>query len=224
VLEEFNTIIKINGGEKMKQVNIGSGSAFWGDMLEPAVEMAQRSDVQYIGFDHLAELIMALLNRMKLKNPEMGYIPDIIPWMKKLLPVTAPKGIKMITNAGGANPLQAALEVKKVVKDLNLGPMKIGVVSGDDVLPYLDEIRKRGFRFTNMDTGEEDIDSIKDNIVAANAYTGADEIITELRNGADMIITGRVSDNALYVGPLMHEFGWEYTDKYVNQVAAAVTI
>ncbi len=93
----------------MKKVVIGSGSAFWGDMLEPAVEMAERSDVQYIGFDHLAELTMALLNRMKLKNPEMGYIPDIVPWMKKLLPVTVPKGINMITNAGGANPLQAAL-------------------------------------------------------------------------------------------------------------------
>lgn len=208
----------------MKQVNIGSGSAYWGDMLEPAVEMAERGNVQYIGFDHLAELTMALLNRMKLRNPEMGYIPDIIPWMKKLLPVTAPKGIKMITNAGGANPLQAALEVKKVVKDLNLGPMKIGVVSGDDVLPYLDDIRGQGFKFTNLDTGEEDIDRIKENIVAANAYTGADEIIAELKNGADMIITGRVSDNALYVGPLMYEFGWEYTDAYVNQIAAAVTI
>ena len=208
----------------MKKVTIGSGSAFWGDMLEPAVEMAERSGVQYIGFDHLAELTMALLNRMKMKNPEAGYIPDIIPWMKKLLPVTAPKGIKMITNAGGANPLQAALEVKKVIKSMKLGPMRIGVVSGDDVLPSLDEIRGQGFKFTNMDTGEEDIDRIRGDIVAANAYTGADEIITELRNGADVIITGRVSDNALYVGPLMHEFGWEYTDEYVNQVAAAVTI
>jgi hypothetical protein len=208
----------------MKKVVIGSGSAFWGDMLEPAVEMAERSDVQYIGFDHLAELTMALLNRMKLRNPEMGYIPDIIPWMKKLLPVTVPKGIKMITDAGGANPLQAALEVKKVVEELKLGPMNIGVVSGDDVLPYLDEIRKDGWKFKNMDTGEEDIDRIRDRIAAANAYTGADEIITELKNGADMVITGRVSDNALYVGPLMYEFGWEYTEEYIEKVAAAVTI
>lgn len=208
----------------MKTVRIGSGSAFWGDLLEPAVDMAERGDVQYIGFDHLAELTMALLNRMKLKNPEMGYIPDIIPWMKKLLPVTKPKGIKMITNAGGANPLQAALEVKNVVNDLGLAPMKIGIISGDDVLPYLDEIRRQGVRFANMDTGEEDIDRVREDIVAANAYTGADEIISELKNDADLIITGRVSDNALYVGPLMYEFGWDYTDAYVNQLAAAVTI
>lgn len=208
----------------MKKVVIGSGSAFWGDLLEPAVEMAERSDVQYIGFDHLAELTMAILNRMKAKNPESGYIQDIIPWMKKLLPVTVPKGIKMITNAGGANPTQAALEVKKLVKDLNLGAMKIGIISGDDILPYIDEIRAQGWKFKNLDTGEEDIESIRESIVAANAYIGADLIIKELKNGADMIIAGRVSDNALYVGPLMYEFGWDYSEEYTDRIAAAVTV
>ena len=208
----------------MKKVIIGSGSAYWGDMLEPALEMAERSDVQYIGFDHLAELTMAILNRMKAKNPESGYIQDIIPWMKKLLPVTVPKGIKMVTDAGGANPIQAALQVKKIIKDLNLGGMKIGVVYGDDILPYIDDIRSQGWKFKNLDTGEEDIDRIRENIVAANAYVGADLIIEELMNGADIVITGRVSDNALYVGPLMYEFGWDYSDKYINKIAAAVTI
>jgi hypothetical protein len=208
----------------MKKVNIGSGSGFWGDLLEPAVEMAERGDVQYIGFDHLAELTMAILNRMKARNPESGYIQDIIPWTKSMLPVTVPKGIKMITNAGGANPLQAALEVKKIIQNLKLGRMKIGVVYGDDILPYIDEIRGGGWKFKNLDTGEEDIERIRKDIVAANAYTGADLIIEELRNGADMIITGRVSDNALYVGPLMYEFGWDYSEKYVERIAAAVTV
>ena len=208
----------------MKKVNIGSGSAFWGDIFDPALEMAKNSDVQYIGFDHLAELTMAILNRMKTKNPEVGYIPDIVPWMKRLLPVTVPKGIKMITDAGGANPVQAAIEVKKVIKDLNLTPMKIGVVSGDDILPYIDEIRAQGWKFKNLDTGEEDIDSIRKSMVAANAYIGADLIVKELKNGADMVITGRASDNALYVGPLMYEFGWEFTDKYTDLIAAAVTV
>ncbi|MFH0844006.1 MAG: acyclic terpene utilization AtuA family protein [Pseudomonadota bacterium] len=208
----------------MKKVVIGSGSAFWGDMLEPAVEMAERSDVQYIGFDHLAELTMAILNRMKAKNPEAGYIPDIIPWMKRMLPATVPKGIKMITNAGGANPVQAAKEVAKVVNDLNLGRMKIGVVYGDDILPYMNEIRAQGWKFKNLDTGEEDIDRIRKDIIAANAYIGADLIIKELNNGADMVIAGRVSDNALYVGPLMYEFGWDFTDEYIDRVAAAVTV
>ncbi|MEJ2715648.1 MAG: DUF1446 domain-containing protein [Deltaproteobacteria bacterium] len=208
----------------MKQVNIGSGSAYWGDLLEPAVEMADRSDVHYIGFDHLAELTMALLNRMKSKNPSGGYIPDIIPWMKKMLPVAVPKGIKVLTNAGGANPEQAAVEVEKIIRDLKIGDVKIGVVSGDDILPYLKEIRNEGWKFKNLDTGEEDIDRIEDRIVAANAYIGADLIIEELKNGADLIITGRVSDNALFVGPLMHEFGWNFTPEYTERIAAAVTV
>jgi hypothetical protein len=130
----------------------------------------------------------------------------------------------MITNAGGANPLQAAQEVKKVVSDLDLGGMKIAVISGDDILPYIDEIRADGWKFKNLDTGEEDSDRIHESIVAANAYIGADLIIEGLRNGADMVIAGRVSDNALYVGPLMHEFEWEYSQEYVERIAAAVTV
>ncbi|MBU1056581.1 MAG: DUF1446 domain-containing protein [Proteobacteria bacterium] len=208
----------------MKKVVIGSGSAFWGDIFEPALEMAQSGEVQYMGFDHLAELTMAILNRMKAKNPEAGYVPDIIPWTKRLLPVTQKNGIKMITNAGGANPVQAALEVAKVVKELNLAPMKLGVVSGDDILPYINDIRAQGWKFKNLDTGEEDIDSIQDRLGAANAYIGADHIIKELKNGADMIICGRVSDNALYVGPIMHEFGWDFSDQYIDRIAAAVTV
>ncbi len=208
----------------MKKVVIGSGSAFWGDIFEPALEMAQSGEVQYMGFDHLAELTMAILNRMKAKNPEAGYVPDIIPWTKRLLPVTQKNGIKMITDAGGANPVQAALEVTKVIKELNLAPMKLGVVSGDDILPYINDIRAQGWKFKNLDTGEEDIDSIADRIAAANAYIGADHIIKELKNGADMIICGRVSDNALYVGPIMHEFGWDFSDQYIDRIAAAVTV
>ena len=115
-------------------------------------------------------------------------------------------------------------EVSKVAKELGLTGIKIGVVSGDDILSYIDDIVKEGWKFTNMDTGEEGIDRIRDNIVAANAYTGADEIVKELRNGADVVICGRVSDNALYVGPLMHEFGWDFSGKYADQVAAAVTV
>jgi len=208
----------------MKKVSIGSGSGFWGDMLEPAIEMAERSDVRYMGFDHLAELTMAILNRMKMKNPESGYIPDIIPWMRQLLPITVPKGIKIITNAGGANPIQAAIETQKIIKEMKLGEMKIGVVFGDDILPYIDEIRNQGWKFKNLDTEEEDIDRIRDRIVAANAYIGADLIIEELKNGANIIITGRVSDNALYVGPLMYEFGWKYSEEYIDQIAAAITV
>lgn len=208
----------------MKKVRLGSGSAYWGDILEPAIELAEKGNVDYIGFDHLAELTMSILQRMKTKDPTKGYIQDIVPFMEKLLPIAARNKIKLITNAGGANPLAAAEEVVKIARGLGLKGLKIGVVTGDDILHKLDEITARGLILRNLDTGEEDLGRIRDRIVAANAYIGADSIVDALKAGADIVITGRVSDNALYVGPLMYEFGWKFTDGYWDKIGAAVTV
>jgi len=95
----------------MKKIRMGCGSASWGDMLDPAIELVENGDIDYLGFDHLAELTMSILQRMKDKNPKRGYIPDFIPWMRALLPKAKEKGIRMLTNAGGANPEQAARDV-----------------------------------------------------------------------------------------------------------------
>ncbi len=208
----------------MKKVRIGSGSAYWGDLLDPAVELVKKGNIKYIGFDHLAELTMAILQRIKTKDPTKGYIPDIIPWMKAILPDCAEKGIIPVSNAGGANPEAAGDEVVKLAKEMGLTGVKVGVVVGDDVFGKLDEMRAKGIKFKNLDTGEEDIDRIKDRIVAANAYVGADSIVDALKEGANVIVTGRASDNALYVGPLMHEFGWEFKEKYYDLIGAAITV
>src|SRR5437016_6135034 len=103
---------------RMKSIRIGCGSASWGDMLDPAVELAERGDVQFIGFDHLAELTMSILQRMKSKDPKRGYIPDLVPWMKRLLPVAREKGIRMLTNAGGANVEAAGEAVADLARQL----------------------------------------------------------------------------------------------------------
>lgn len=208
----------------MKKVRLGAGSAYWGDIFEPALELAEKGNVDYISFDHLAELTMSILQRTKKKDPRKGYIEDIIPIMEKMLPVAMKKGIKLITNAGGANPEAAADEVVKIAQRLGIRGLKIGVVIGDDILDRLNEMIARGIKLRNLDTGEENVDSIKDRIVAANAYIGADHIITALKAGAHLVITGRASDNALYVGPLMYEFGWEYSDQYWDRIGAATTI
>ena len=206
----------------MKKIRLGCGSASWGDMLDPAVELVENGDLQYLGFDHLAELTMSILQRMKNKDPKRGYIPDLIPWMEALLPKAKEKGIKMCTNAGGANPKQAGLDVLDLAKTLGVSGLKIGVVEGDDVFPRLMEFRKMGIKFPNMETGEEDIDRIMDNIVAANVYTGSESIVDALGNGAELVITGRASDNAMYVGPMAHEFGWKMDDW--EKMGTAVTI
>lgn len=208
----------------MKRVRIGSGSASWGDMMEPGIDLIEQGNIQYLGLDHLAELTLSILQRWKAKDPTKGYIPDIVPFMKGLLPPARKHGTKIICNSGGANPEAAGEVVAKIAKDLGLEGLKIGVVTGDDILPRLQEFRAQGLKFKNLDTGEEDIDRVQDRMVAANAYVGADSIIDALAAGADVVITGRASDNALYAGPLMHEFGWKFEDPYWDKVGAAVTI
>src|SRR5215470_739535 len=151
----------------MKSVRIGCGSASWGDMLDPAIELAEKGGVQYIGFDHLAELTMSILQRMKQKDPARGYIPDLVPWMKKLLPIAREKGIRMLTNAGGANVQAAGDAVADLARQLGHVGLKIGLVFGDDVLPRIPELRAQGLKFPNLDTGEADIDGIADRLVAA---------------------------------------------------------
>lgn len=205
-----------------KTVRIGSGSAYWGDVLEPAITLAERGRLDYIGFDHLAELTLAILQRQRNKNPDKGYIADIVPWTDAVLPIAHEKGTKMITNAGGANPLAGGKQVVEVARRHGLQGVNVGVVTGDDVLDTMWRLVDEGYTFTNLDTGESDLASIRDRVVAANAYIGADGMIEALGAGADVVVAGRVSDNAMYVAPLMHEFGWTFDD--VEKVGAAVTI
>lgn len=206
----------------MKSIRVGCGSASWGDMLDPAIELAEHGNVQYIGFDHLAELTMSILQRMKQKDPTRGYIPDLVPWMKKLLPVARRKGIRMLTNAGGANVAAAGDAVARLAGELGFGGMKIGLVYGDDVLDRLPEFRRQGLKFANLDTGEEDIDRVADRLVSANAYIGSEGQIQALNEGADLVITGRATDSSVHIAPMVHEFGWSTEDWDLMGAAIAV--
>ena len=206
----------------MKSIRVGCGSASWGDMLDPAVELAERGEVQYIGFDHLAELTMSILQRMKQKDPTRGYIPDLVPWMKRLLPVAREKGIRMLTNAGGANVEAAGEAVAQLARGLGHSGLKLGLVFGDDVLARIPEFRAQGLKFQNLDTGEEDIDCIADRIVSANAYIGSEGQIQALAEGASVVITGRATDSSVHIAPMVHEFGWA-TDDW-NLMGAAIAI
>lgn len=206
------------------KIRLGAGSGFWGDGMDPAVELLDRGQLDYLCFDFLAELTMALLQRQKSKNPQLGYVPDAVAYMKEMMPRARERGTRLISNGGGVNPRAAAAQIVKEARASGLSGTRVALVEGDDLLGKLDEIVAAGVPLVNMDTGDGDFGAIRKRVVAANAYTDATGIMEGLAGGADVIVTGRVSDNAVYVGPIMHEFGWKHDAAHADRIAAAITV
>lgn len=190
----------------MKEVRIGSGAGFSGDRIEPAVELAEHGDIQYLVFECLAERTIALAQRTRLHDPHLGYDPHLIARMNAVLPVCLRKGIKVVTNMGAANPVVAAREVGAIAVRLGLGRIKVAAVIGDEVTGLV-----RDGHFTAA-ADFPDFGSRADDLVSANVYLGAGAIVEALEAGADVVITGRCSDVALFLGPLVHELGWAMDD------------
>jgi hypothetical protein len=191
----------------MKSVRIGAGQGFYGDTIEPAIMTAQKGDVQYICFDALAELTMSILSKDKKKDKNLGYTKDISLQMKALLPYVKQKGIKLLTNAGGIHPEGAQKEIIRVAEELGISGVKVAAVTGDNVLDRIDELKQKGFPMEHMETGEP-IEKVKDKLQFANAYIGAAPIVDALEDGADIVVTGRTTDTAQFLAPLIYEFGW----------------
>jgi hypothetical protein len=190
----------------MKKIRLASGAGYSGDRIEPAVELAKKGDIDYLVFECLAERTIAINQQSKMKDPELGYDPLLVERMEKVLPICLRKGIKIVTNMGGANPSGGMKKVVETVRRLKMGGFKIAAVEGDDVLSVLG----RG-DYALIEDGRmlQDLDVP---LVSANAYLGADPIVSALENGADLIITGRVADPSLFLAPLMYEFGWGTED------------
>jgi hypothetical protein len=194
----------------MKTVRIGAGLGFYGDSWLPVRASIERGDVQYIGSDHLAELTLAILQKGRAKDPAAGFTRDLVPMLTALWPLAQPRGVRFVLNAGGLNPLGArdALVAAFEAKGWNA---RIAVVTGDGVTERIDELRAAGQPLAHLDTGA-DIATVRERLVFANAYLGARPIADALAQGADIVLTGRVADAALFLGPLVHEFGWAWDD------------
>src|SRR3974390_1221325 len=190
----------------MRKIRIGSGAGYAGDRIEPAVELAEKGDIAYLVFECLAERTIALAQQAKLKNPAGGYDALLEARMRSVLTTCKAKGIKVITNMGAANPLAAATKTAEIAKTFGLKGLKIAAVIGDDVL---DLIREKPYRLE--ETGGSTAD-LGNRIVSANAYLGATPIVEALDSGADVVITGRAADPAIFMAPLIHEFGWAMDD------------
>jgi hypothetical protein len=186
-------------------VRIGAGLGFYGDAWEPVVASIERGGVHYIASDHLAELTLAILQKDRQRDPALGYARDVVPMLMKLWPLMQARGVKFICNAGGLNPAGAgaALRAAFAAKGWKA---RIAVVTGDEVLPRL-----AGLAPPHLFNGQA-FESVRERMVFANAYVGARPIVSALQQGADIVVTGRVADAALFLAPLVHEFNWKLED------------
>lgn len=193
-------------------VRVAAGQGFWGDWLEAPVRQVQGGPIDYLMMDYLAEVTMSIMQKQKSRDPKYGYARDFVPLMERILPDLAAKGIRVTSNAGGVNPRACAEAVREAARKLGVSDkVKIALVTGDDILPRLDELLARGHALTDMDTGRP-LSDIRDKVLSANAYLGMAPIVEALRQGGQVVITGRVTDTGLTLGPLFHEFGWAPDD------------
>ncbi|MCP5165045.1 MAG: DUF1446 domain-containing protein [Pseudomonadales bacterium] len=192
-------------------VRIANAQGFWGDSRLGPLRMVQEGPVDYLTFDYLAELSLSIMQKQKMRDPQAGYARDFIQVLESILPTCRQQGIRIIANAAGVNPEACRDAILQAVQRLGLSGIRVGVVSGDDILGELDALIASGETFTNLDSGES-IDSVRERITSANVYIGAQPIVAALEQGADIVVTGRVADPSIVLAPLIHEFGWSMTD------------
>jgi hypothetical protein len=205
----------------IKSVRIGNAQAFWGDRSDAAAEMlALEPELDYLTLDYLAEVSMSILAMQRERDPAAGFAREFVDVVRSLAPYWSSSGrCRVITNAGGLNPHGCAETCRAALAEAGCRTMKIGVVSGDDVLPLMRNIENASLPgFRNLDTGKT-LHDVRDRLVTANAYVGASPIVEALAGEADIVITGRVADPSLTVAPCIHHFGWTETD--LNRLAGA---
>ncbi len=193
-------------------IRVAGGQGFWGDMLSAPVDQVRNGPIDYLMLDYLAEVTMSILQKQRARDPKAGYARDFVSLMQEILPDCVEKNITVLSNAGGVNVTGCAEAIRDAARDLGLsGKVKIGVVTGDDVLDKLDKFIADGVAINSMDTGEP-LAAIRDKVQSANVYLGAGPLVEALGNGANVVVGGRLTDTGLTLAPLMHEFGWAFDD------------
>lgn len=197
-----------------KKIRIASGQGFWGDLPTAPIDQVKlasdKSPIDYMMMDYLAEVTMSIMQKQKLRDPNAGYAKDLVEVIDAILPDIVSKNIKVITNGGGVNPEACRDAIFAVAKKRGI-KIKVGVVLGDNILDSIDSINAAGHPLKNMETGES-LKGVKDKVLSANVYFGAMPIVECLRRGAQIVVTGRTTDTGLTLAPMIHEFGWSPDD------------
>lgn len=195
-----------------EKVRVASGQGFWGDLLTAPVDQVRGGPIDYLMLDYLAEVTMSIMQKQRSRDPNAGYARDFVSLMREILPDCVGKNIKVVSNAGGVNVEGCAAAIKQAATEIGLsGKVKIGVITGDDILGRLDEFNAKGIEITNMETGEP-LSAIRDKVQSANVYLGAGPIVEALGKGAQIVVGGRLTDTGLTLAPLIYEFGWSFDD------------
>ena len=197
--------------DRTAPLRIASGQGFWGDLQRAPIDQARLGPIDVLVMDYLAEVTMSILQKQKLRDPSLGYARDFVEVVTELAPDIKEKGFKVISNAGGVNPEACARAIVEGARERGATGLKVAVVTGDDLLERLDNLIARGVELRHMETGQP-LAEVRDRIVSANAYLGAQPIAQALAAGADVVVTGRTTDTGLTLAPLVDHFGWDWAD------------
>ncbi|MEX0772683.1 MAG: acyclic terpene utilization AtuA family protein [Balneolales bacterium] len=192
-------------------IRIASGQGFWGDLPKAPVDQVKKGQVNYLMMDYLAEVTMSILQKQKKVNPQLGYARDFVHVIRQILPEISEKGVRVVSNAGGINPVACKDAILKAANQAGFSGIKVAVVDGDNILDQMDDLQKQNHELKNMDSGAP-ISTVEDKLLSANVYFGARPIVEALEQEADIVVTGRVTDTGLCLAPLVHEFGWRFDD------------
>ena len=192
------------------KIRIANAGGFWGDDLGVLRRQLEGGEVDYISSDFLAEVTMSILRKQQLKNEAMGYVGDFVGQIVDVAELMKAKKVRMLTNAGGINPLACARKILSELKKKGVD-FKITVVIGDNIIDRIDEFYPEKAMFTDMETGD-DFAQIKDNIQSANVYLGVPPLLKALESGSDLILAGRVTDTSITMAPMIYELGWDLGD------------
>jgi len=201
-------------------IRVASGQGFWGDLLSAPVDQVRNGPIDFLMLDYLAEVTMSIMQKQRARDPSQGYARDFVPLMAEILPDCATRGIRVVANAGGVNPRACADRVLDDARNAGLrGKVRVGVITGDDILDRLRDLIARGHPLANLDDGRS-LEDVIDRVQSANAYIGARPIVEALDRNATVVITGRSTDTALTYAPMIHSFRWAADDW--NHLAAGV--
>jgi len=192
-------------------VRIANGQGFWGDSVDAPVQLIEGGPLDYLTLDYLAEVTMSIMQKQRRRDPSQGYARDFVDLVERVLPRIRQTGTRIVANAGGVNPEACRQALFEVARAQNAQGLKIGTVSGDDILEKLDELIDSGITLDNLDDGRS-LKEIRDKVLSANVYIHSFAIADALRQGAQIVVSGRSTDPGLVLSPLIAEFGWGRED------------